>query len=136
MATTYAEIQERTGISIPAHLQEEFNPPTIQNGWAQGDVYIAAASLSPQGEGISITGLGHKVVKGDADRNSHVLNGTGLFFPGRYVSDMDYGLLLVREGEEAVLTHTGEHGSVIIPSGTWRLWGQASHESTLRRAAD
>lgn len=111
--------------------------PVATNGWRQGDVLVRREDHTPKGEGKSLAGFGYKVVAGDADRNSHVLNGHGLFYPGAYQSSvLDYGLLVVPEGGLAVLTHTGEHGSIAFGEGTWRVWGQADYGQELRRAAD
>lgn len=133
---THAEVADRTGTTIPPHLEAQAAVPVITTGWRQGDVYVARHQAGPKGDGIPLTGSGHKVVAGEADRNSHILNGDGTFHPGRYRSQVDYGLLVVPDGGLAVLTHTGEHGSVAFGPGTWRVWGQASHEAELRRAAD
>lgn len=141
MTTTYADVAERTGIAIPAHLVAQAEVPLAPDGWMQGDVYVRPEDHEPRGEGIPLTGEGHKVVEGEADRNSHVLNGDGRFHPGVYRRRddglrLDYGLLVVPPGGRAVLTHTDEHGSVAFPEGTYRVWGQVSHEAELRRAAD
>jgi len=148
---TYAEVAERTGIAvpdnldIPAELIAQAEVPLAPNGWMQGDVNVRPEVHEPQGDGIPLSGSGHKVVAGDAERNSHVLNGDGLFFPGVYKARrdtlvLDYGLLVVPAGGVAVLTHTGEHGSVAFPGGddgaSYRVWGQLSYEQELARAAD
>lgn len=136
MTTTYQDITERTGIAIPPHLEVQATPPVISTGWRQGDVYIRSEDHEPKGDGLSIA-AGIRVVQGDADRNSHVLIGDGLWHPGSYRDAvLDYGLLVVPDGGEAWLQHTGEHGAVCIPEGTWRLWGQRSHEAEISRAAD
>ena len=137
MTITHAEVAARTGTTIPPHLIAQAEVPVVERGWRQGDVYVKRITpLVTRGPGISLTGAGHKVVAGDADRNSHILNGDGAFFPAPSGSLADYGTLVVPEGGLAVLTHTGEHGSVAFGPGCWRVWGQASHEDELRRAAD
>ena len=140
MTITHAEVAARTGTTIPPHLIAQAEVPVTKRGWRQGDVYVIAIKPEqyepPAGDGISLTGAGHKVVAGDADRNSHILNGDGTFFPAPSGSLADYGTLVVPEGGLAVLTHTGEHGSVAFGPGCWRVWGQVSHEAELRRAAD
>jgi hypothetical protein len=138
---THAEVADRTGLAIPAHLVAQAEVPTASNGWRQGDVMVRREEHVPQGTGIPLTEAGHKVVAGDADRNSHILNGDGRFHPGTYRNrTLDYGLLVVPAGGTAVLTHSGEHGSVAFTGGdtgtTWRVWGQASYEQELRRTAD
>jgi hypothetical protein len=139
MTITHAEVADRTGTTIPAHLEAQAAVPTITNGWRQGDVYIRRETHTPTGAGIPLAGTGHKVIAGEADRNSHILNGDGHFHPGQYNRAdrlrLDYGVLVVPTGGLAVLTHTGEHGSVAIPEGTWRVWGQLD-AATQRRAAD
>lgn len=138
--TTHAEIADRTGTTIPPHLVAQAEVPLAPNGWRQGDVMVMPHVATPKGDGIPLTGRGHKVVQGEADRNSHILNGDGRFHPGRYRHDLDYGLLVVPADGLAVLTHTAEHGSVGFPGGpagaTYRVWAQASHEDELRRAVD
>lgn len=136
MNITHAEVAERTGIAIPDHLVAQAEVPIATNGWRQGDVFVRREAHDPPGASVSLAGKGHKVVAGDADRNSHVLNGDGAFYPGRVASALDYGLLVVPDGGLAVLTHTGEHGSVAFGAGSWRVWGQASYEDELRRVAD
>lgn len=139
---THAEVSERTGIAVPPHLIAQAEIP-VARFWRQGDVIVRAESHPIPADGsIPLTGTGHKVVAGDADRNSHVLNGDGSFYPG-IITDptLDYGLLVVPAGGLAVLTHTGEHGSVGFAGGAtepavYRVWGQASYEEELRRAAD
>ena len=65
-----------------------------------------------------------------------------MFYPGRYRSDFDYGLLIVPAATDenpaplAVLTHTDEHGSVAFGPGSYRVFGQVSHETEIRRATD
>ena len=139
---THQTVADRTNTTIPPHLEAQAQVPVAVNGWRQGDVMVMRHTAAPKGTGIPLTGRGHKVIAGEADRNSHILNGDGLFHPGRYRSDMDYGLLVVPEPSGdcpnplAVLTHTAEHGSVAFGPGTWRVWAQASHETELRRAVD
>lgn len=137
MTITYQQVADRTDIAIPDHLEAQAAVPTAVNGWRQGDVLVRREDHTPTGRGIPLSGKGHKVVEGDADRNSHVLNGDGTFHPGTYVNrTLDYGLLVVPADGLAVLTHTDEHGSVAFSEGTYRVWGQASYEEELRRAAD
>ena len=133
---THQTVADRTGIDIPPHLASQAAVPVATTGWRQGDVMVMRHTATPKGDGIPLTGRGYKVVQGEADRNSHVLNGDGMFHPGEYRSRLDYGLLIVPDGGMAVLTHTDEHGSVAFGEGTWRVWGQASHEDEIRRAAD
>jgi hypothetical protein len=137
MTITHEVVAARTGIAIPPHLEAQAQVPVAVNGWRQGDVLVRREHHAPKGQGVPISGEGYKVVQGDADRNSHVLNGDGTFHPGSYRNaTLDYGLLVVPDNGEAVLTHTGEHGSVAFGAGTWRVWGQASREDEIRRAAD
>ena len=137
---THQQVADRTGTEIPAHLAAQAAVPLAPNGWRQGDVMVAPHAAGPVGNGVPLTGKGHKVVAGEADRNSHILNGDGTFHPGRYRTDLDYGLLVVPAGGLAVLTHTSEHGSVGFPGGasgrSYRVWAQASHEDEIRRAVD
>lgn len=133
---THQTIADRTGVTIPPHLEAHAAVPVATTGWRQGDVMVMRHTAAPQGDGVTLTGAGYKVVQGEADRNSHILNGDGTFHPGVYRSELDYGLLVVPKGGIAALTHTAEHGSVAFGEGTWRVWGQASHEDEIRRAAD
>lgn len=136
MTITHAQVADRTGTTIPAHLEAQAEVPVARNGWRQGDVLVRREAITPKGPGIPLTGAGHKVVQGDADRESHILNGDGVFHPGVYKDRFDYGLLVVPVGGVAVLTHSGEHGSVAFGPGVYRVWGQVSYESELRRACD
>lgn len=136
---TYQTIATRTNTTVPPHLQAQAEIPVIPTGKAarQGDVYILPTQLTPRGDGIPLTGQGHKVIEGEADRNSHILNGDGRFHPGKYADNLlDYGLLTVPDSGTCYLTHTAEHGSIGIPAGTYRILGQADYAAELRRAAD
>ena len=96
---THQEVAERTGTEIPPHLIAQAEVPVATN-WRQGDVYVMKPAAGPKGTGIDISqGAGHKVVAGEADRNSHILNGDGMFYPGTYRDRFDFGLLLVHEQE-------------------------------------
>lgn len=133
--TTYQTVADRTDTQIPDHLIAQAEIPTTTAG-RQGDVIIIPTRLTPKSEGRPLTGTGIKVVQGDADRNSHILNGDGTWHPGIHADrDLDYGLLTVPAGGEAVLTHTGEHGSIAFPEGTYRVFGQLDHQAQ-RRVAD
>jgi hypothetical protein len=136
--TTYSDVALRTGTTIPHHLEAQATIPVATRFWRQGDLYIRRTSApTPAGTPIHLTGTGHKVVQGEADRNSHILNGDGTFHPGVVLNRLtDYGMLVVPDGGLAVLTHTAEHGSIAFGPGKWRIWGQLSHEAELRRAAD
>jgi hypothetical protein len=124
MKTTFAAVAERTGIAIPTHLEAQATVPHAKLFWRQGDLYIRRSAHKPptNAPAHSLSGHGHSVVKGEADRNSHVLNGDGTFFECTPINRLtDYGLLVVPEGGEAILTHTAEHGSValgaVVPRG-------------------
>ena len=111
MLATYREIAERTDTTVPPHLEESLSPP-VKNQindirtdedapvGRQGDVYVvpfdaafvdhrsgsATAVRFPggtvEGERIDLSGRGHQVVRGDADRNAHILQGdTCVFIP-------------------------------------------------------
>lgn len=142
MTITHETVAQRTGTTIPPHLLDQAEVPIATNGWRQGDVYVIRHVAGPKGNGIPLTGKGHKVVAGEADRNSHILNGDGMFYPGTYRGEYDYGLLVVPQPTAdtptplAVLTHTDEHGSVAFGPGSWLVRSQVSHETELRRAAD
>lgn len=165
---TYREIAERTETSVPLHLETEASPPVKRQlaeiygdddapVGRQGDVYVTPLggtftdhrsnpseqvsfpSGPVEGERIDLVGRGHQVVRGDADRNAHILQGNGcVFVPCAPVDvTLDYGVLLVPEGAVAYLTHTDEHGSIGFAEGQWRVHGQASFEGELiARAAD
>lgn len=139
MTTAYAAIANETGTTVPPHLQAQAEIPIVPAGkiGRQGDVYIGPTTITDrQGHPIPIDG-GHKVVQGDADRNSHILIGDGTFTPG-VIKDrvLDYGLLEVPEGGTAYIVHTSEHGAIGFGEGTYRVWGQKSFEQEIRRAAD
>ncbi len=140
MTITHGEVAARTGTTIPPHLVAQAEVPVAKQGWRQGDVYVIAIKPEeykpPTGKGSSLSGSGHKVVQGDADRNSHILNGNGMFYPAPAGSLADYGTLVVPDDGLAVLTHTGEHGSVAFGPGPWKVKSQVSYEKELTRAAD
>lgn len=144
MATiTYEEVAIRTATNIPAHLNAQAEIPLAAPDAPnrQGDVYIMQdGPYDLKGEGISLDGQGYKVVRGEAERNSHILNDGGQgcrFYPGvQREPVLDYGVLDVPEGAEAVLTHTAEHGSIRFGHGQYRVWGQAAFREEMKRAAD
>jgi hypothetical protein len=109
-------------------------------GGRQGDVIVVPVKkVRPRGEGRPLSGRGVKVVRSDLDRASHVLSVDGLYYEGAYVDDvLDFGLLVVPDGGEAVLTHSGEHGSIAFSAGTYRVFGQLDYqgEHVVARGAD
>ena len=140
---TSADVENLTGIAIPPHLDAQAAIPVLKRDVPneQGDVLIW---LRPNGFPGLETGQpmdgegGVKVVEGEADRNSHILNSTGpesTFARATPTSQFDYGVLTVAEGETVLLTHTGEHYASQIPSGVWLLRGQKD-AATMRRVAD
>lgn len=139
--TTYQTIADTTRTTVPPHLEAQATPPLITSFGRQGDVYLRREAHPAQdpATGHPVTGTGHQVVAGEADRNSHILNSPNpdvRFHPGRFRSEFDYGLLVVPEGAECFLTHTAEHGSVAVGPGQWRVWGQVEYAEEIRRAAD
>ena len=137
--TTNQTIAERTNTTIPEHLEAQATPPIAVRGFRQGDVYVMRyeGAVPERATGIALTGAGHKVVAGEADRNSHILNGDGTFHRCAPVdARTDYGLLVVPDNGVCYLTHTDEHGSVGFGPGVWRLFGQVEYGEELRRAAD
>ena len=136
-AITYQEVAERTDTQIPEHLEAQATVPDGSEGARQGDVIVIPEKHEQlKGKAHTIAGKGYKVVAGEADRNSHILNGEGMFYPGSYRDSIrDYGVLVVPEGGEAVLTHTHEHGSIRFTEGSYRVMGQLD-ESTEQRVAD
>lgn len=140
MSITYKEIADRTGTAIPDHLEAQATPKL--EAWAekhprrQGDVLYAPADrvVGPNGAPVNLTGRGHKVVEGEADRNSHILNGDGTFHPVTG-NPIVYGYLEVPDGGEAVLTHTSEHGSHLLGPGVWKVWSQIN-PATMKRLLD
>lgn len=138
---TYADALGAYRITIPPHLEAQAEVPVVSGLWRQGDIYMRPEpDLAPKGAGVAAVGV--KVVQGDADRNSHILDCPGgRWHPGTYKdATADYGVVFVPAGAVAYVTHTGEHGSVGLAGGdtgtTWRLWSQLSYEQELRRAAD
>lgn len=136
MSITYSEAAKRTNTIVPPHLEAQAEIPDGSKGARQGDVIVIPEVHEPKGKPAAIAGAGVKVVEGDADRNSHILNGDGAFYAGSYRDQMrDYGLLVVPENGEAVLTHTSEHGSIKFLEGSYRVLGQLDY-STQQRVAD
>lgn len=142
---TFAEALGKHGVTIPDHLEAQAEVPVIglepgKTAWRQGDVYMRLEQHTPIGAGVPARSV--KVVEGDADRNSHILDcPNGRWHPGTYVHPVaDYGLVAVPAGEVAYLTHTSEHGSIGLAGGetgaTYRLWSQVEFAAELRRAAD
>ena len=137
--TTYADIATRTSTTIPEHLIAQAEIPVLPRV-IQGDVMIIPTTATPrQTKPIPVGPEGVNVVQGDIGRNRHILspglNSTIHWAPGTITDpDRDYGHLTVQTGI-AVLTHTGEHGSVAVPEGTYRVLGQLDPQ-TRRRVAD
>jgi len=155
---TFAEAAERVGVQIPPHLEAQAEVPVIsataeRPGHRQGDVIVVSVDglrrigrwTDPDGlantirrKGLPLGGRGYKVVEGDAERNAHILQSDSgaIFVPGDVTSRFDYGLLSVPSGGLAVLTHTGEHGSVAFSEGDWVVYGQVAYGAELARVAD
>ena len=137
--TTYADAAEATATQVPPHLEAAARipeaTPTLNQ---QGDVYFAPHDGPlPDTAPVDLASGPVKVVQGDADRNSHILAGRGVWYPGTVTDELaDYGLLVVSGGGAVALTHTEQHGAILVPAGVWRFWGQVSYEAELRRAAD
>ena len=137
--TTYQQIADRTATAIPEHLLAQAEIPVCRSV-QQGDVWILPTTARPRGTAQPIPPAGVNVVQGDIGRNRHILSAdpdSGVMWtPGPVTDpDRDYGHLLVPAGRTAVLTHTGEHGSVAVPEGTYRVLGQLDPQ-THRRVAD
>jgi len=137
--TTYADIATRTGTTIPEHLLAQAEIPVLPRV-IQGDVMIIPTTDTPRRtKPIPVGSEGVNVVQGDIGRNRHILSpgldSSIVWAPGVVTDpDRDYGHLTVTSGT-AVLTHTGEHGSVAVPEGTYRVLGQLDPQ-TRRRVAD
>jgi hypothetical protein len=135
---TFESIMGLHSIEIPAHLCPSQIPPVEHYLCRQGDVYARAEPYDLTGrQGFPAHHI--NVVQGDAVRNSHILHcETGFWYPGHFRDQVrDYGVLVVPEDDYGYLTHTGEHGSLALAPGTWRLFGQAEiRESDIRRVKD
>lgn len=135
--TTYEDIATRTRTAIPEHLIAQAEIPVLSRV-IQGDVMIAPTTQPAPGTPAEVAPVGVNVVRGDVGRNRHILSpgldSRILWAPGTVTDpDRDYGHLTVVEGI-AVLTHTGEHGSVAVPEGTYRVLGQLDPHTGARVA--
>ena len=138
MTTTYATAFKTPGFTIPPHLEAQAEIPLVSRLVAQGDLYIARVEYDFHIEGKTYDiSTSYQVVRGEAERNTHALIGSGSFTECNPIhSLLDYGVLRVGPGQEAILIHSGEHGAVRMTEGTYRIWGQLSYEAELRRTAD
>jgi hypothetical protein len=135
---TFESVFSAHRISLPNHINPDDLIPAASRFWAQGDVYAKLENNIQPREGQGIPAQFIKVIEGDADRNAHILDCVdGTWYPGAYVSELvDYGVVYVPDHSFAYLTHTGEHGSVALAPGLWRLFGQIEFAETIRRVMD
>lgn len=135
--TTLGDVAQRTGTEVPDHLVAQAEVP-VASRVIQGDVMVIPFSGRVSRKGHRpLPPEGVNVVESDEERNRHVLSsdrGSGVVYVPGVVADRsrDLGLLIVPKGQIAVLTHTGEHGSVAVGEGTYRVLGQLDPRSRRR----
>lgn len=140
---TYAEVFRQIEAPLPPHLSFDDIIAVETRFWAQGDVYARCEPewlpLLSRHESVSARQI--RVVEGGAGRHAHILDcPNGLWYPGQFRQDTrfpsDFGVLWVPDRDLATLTHTGEHGSIALAPGSWRLWGQIEFAGEIRRVMD
>lgn len=144
MMITYEEALSRHAVTIPAHLVAQAEVPVLPGPQVQGDVIVTPTRPGlMSGETVEVPAGGVQVVRGEATSNTHWLdNGNVDAAPCEWTartataSDPMLGVLVVPEGQFALLTHTDEHGSNGIAPGCYRVGRQVEHADQIRLVQD
>ncbi|WP_183091297.1 hypothetical protein [Streptomyces radicis] len=125
---TLAELTERTGLDVLAHLERSLSIPVIDGIQAQGDLIVVPRSelprvtRSPLAHWQDVGADGVELLRGANGGNPHTLvadRGTCAWTP--YVRDAQgLTLCLVTNSAPAYLIHP-EHGATGIAPGTWTI---------------
>lgn len=140
MGTTFTEVLERAGVSVPDATIAEIEVPVLASPQRQGDVGIfprADLSAAEFDATELVPGEGVPVVRGEATGNTHLLQpspgGTVRF--GRRESGVLLGVAVV-EGGPAYLIHTDEHGANGLAPGCYEFRGKREQADEIRRVMD
>ena len=144
MNVTYKEALDRHDVSIPDHLEAQAAIPVLSGPQAQGDVLVTPMRPGKTaGETVDVPRSGIQVVRGEATANTHWLDnanpdGPPCRWTAKTASPTDptLGVLVVPEGQTALLTHTDEHGSNGIAPGCYRIGRQVEFADELRLVQD
>jgi hypothetical protein len=119
-----ANLLDRTGLDVLAHVERELTVPVLDGLQAQGDLIVIPrdwlATVGTWGGWRAVPPAGVELVRGVAGNNPHTLvadPGTCEWTPG--VRDpLRLGIALVRNSSPAYLIHP-EHGGSGIAPGHW-----------------
>lgn len=133
MTITLQTVVAQTSITLEAHIDDSLEIPVLEGLQAQGDLLvIPVTSFDPNRAAADtwqpVTGKGIEVVRGEAERNPHVLIAdadTCEWMPGRMRSG-DLALGWFRNKTAAWLVHP-EHGANGFAAGTYEIRRQQEH---------
>lgn len=139
MGTTFKEALDKVGVTVPAHLVADAEPPVIAGVQAQGDLLVFPIGATKL-EIAPVPDEGVQVVFGEATGNSHYLH-RGFDSPGVQFARVSDGSLLlavvqVPAGQSADLIHTDEHGLNPIGPGLYAIHGKRELADEIRRVTD
>lgn len=137
--STYAEILEHVGVTVPDALFADLEVPVISHQpQRQGDILIIPTTEHHDGELIPRDGIA--VVRGEATGNTHILQSFGpcTWAPARpdATTTVLLGHLHVPKGETCNLIHTDEHGVNTMGPGDYRIHGKRELAEEIRRVVD
>ena len=132
--TTQASILTAHGVSVPPHLLAADVPVARGVPARQGDIIAVPMRPGQVADAAPIPPEGIQVVRGEAERNTHLLVGDGTFHA--LDGPQDLGTLTVPDGGCAFLIHTGEHGAVQLAPGQWTIRRQRQQADEIELVAD
>lgn len=136
---TLAQVIDRHGVDVLAHLDRQIEVPIVAGLQAQGDVIVipvVIADARPAKTPVPKTGI--PVVQGENGGNTHLLLAEGAaYFDQIPRSDtgLDLGVLTVTAGATAYLAHP-EHGYTGIAPGTYVIRRQREQADAIRLVQD
>jgi hypothetical protein len=132
--TTQTAILTTHGVAVPPHLLDADVPVVTGRPVRQGDVLAKPTRLGQMTGAVPIPPEGIQVVRGEAERNTHLLCGSGTW--KALTGSQILGTLVVPEDAEAYLIHTGEHGAVGLGAGCWTVRRQRQQADEIRLVQD
>jgi hypothetical protein len=132
--TTQTDILTTHGVSVPPHLAAADVPVARGVPARQGDVLALPVRPGLVADTAPIPAKGIQVVAGEAERNTHLLVGDGLWHA--LSGPQDLGTVVVPDGGAAFLIHTGEHGAVQLAPGQWLIRRQRQQADQIELVRD
>lgn len=136
---TYGSSLALVGVTVPEHLEASAEVPIITGLQVQGDLIIRPVTTAAPSGMEPVGAAGVQVVRGEATGNTHWLH-AGFDSPGVTWKRLDEGLLVgvvvVPDGQTALVIHTDEHGSNGLGAGVYELRGKREQADVIRRVQD